>query len=410
MSDFNNNNSAINANTAKNRKKKAKKKAKKQNTTDSSNTPSEFSTPNLTDKENIDSSALNGQVSQTAVTPTTATSNDKTAIITETQTTPADTSTLSGEASVLASSLPAKPIEGNGIAGNGGTAIITDAQTTAADTSTLTGEGSTLATSLPAKPIDESGATTVVAGAVNTAGAAATGVAAAGVAATGVAVSSSLLAPLPLSDNVKYAIESATASRSIDLYGIVDKIKSNVATGDYKEKAKLPSANTETTINSKAAAGTPKNAPAAVTTNNNTDSIKNPVKKAVASVGAAVAGGATALAAGKKSDGANHTTTNKAAVSSPQQNLSGSTTSEVAKLSESVQSCIKSAVQAPSVDVYGIIDPSQKVKRPEAAVGSSSQPTMPSSAKAPDVPKKNVKSPEHQNKPTFLKKKNCIIL
>ncbi|OAD00591.1 hypothetical protein MUCCIDRAFT_85993 [Mucor lusitanicus CBS 277.49] len=151
----------------------------------------------------------------------------------------------------------------------------------------------------------------------------------------------------------------------------------------------------------------------------------NPLKKAAAGVGAAVAG-ATAAVAGSHKSGNNNTTTTTATTATdskinnksaplpptPQTatNATTSTTSEVSKLSENVQYCIQSAVQAPSVDVYGIIHPSQKVKRPEAAVGASTQPTMPSSAKAPDVPKKTIKSPEHRNKPSFLKKKNCIIL
>ncbi|KAL7327142.1 hypothetical protein PS15p_209377 [Mucor circinelloides] len=537
MSDLtNNNNSAINPNTAKNRKKKQKKKAKKQNTTDSSNTASEISTPNLTDKENIDPSPLNEEASLTASSlPAVAPAAENaapttTAIITDTQTTPANTSTLTGEGSALATSLPAKPID-DSAAGATATAtsdaspaIITDTQTTPANTSTLTGEGSVLATSLPAKPIDDSAAT---AGATSTAttsdaspaiitdtqttpaktstltgegsalatslpakpidstdvvnnqpattisttgpiegsihdknipaagpvgpgahGATATGaaIAAATVGATAATTAShsggsaSLHEPLPLSDNVQYAIKSVIASRSIHLDGIVDKIKSNVAAGDYKKKANLPpnaaavndkqaqvptSVNTDAAINPKAAVGTPNNAPAATTTNKDTsDSGKNPLKKAAVGVGAAVAG-ATAAVAGSHKSGNNDNKTSAMTTASKINNRSAplpptpqsttnsgttSTTSDISKLSENVQYCIKSAVQAPSVDVYGIIDPSQKVKRPEAAVGPSTQPTMPSSAKAPDVPKKTIKSPEHRHKPSFLKKKNCIIL
>ncbi|KAL0137303.1 hypothetical protein V8B55DRAFT_1527198 [Mucor lusitanicus] len=556
MSDLTNNiNSAINPNTAKNRKKKAKKKAKKQNATDSSNTASEISTPNLTDKENIDpvapiaettapaiitetqttpanTSTLTGEgsalatslpaksidnsmattdnngaapaiITETQTTPantstltgegsalatslpakpidtsaasntgtTATTSNDSPAIITETQTTPANTSTLTGEGSALATSLPAKPIEDSAATSNkSGPAIITEAQTTPADTSTLTGEGSALATSLPAKPIESTGTAASnnastpnpLEGSIhdkNIPAAGPVGPGAAGATAAGAAIAAAAVGastdsashsggsaaalpePLPLSDNVQYAIKSVIASKSIDLYSIVDKIKSNVAAGDYKEKAKLPpnattinnkqaqvpaSVNTDATVNPKAAVGTPNNAPAAITTNKDTsDSTKNPLKKAAAGVGAAVAG-ATAAVAGSHKSGNNNTTTTTATTATdskinnksaplpptPQTatNATTSTTSEVSKLSENVQYCIQSAVQAPSVDVYGIIHPSQKVKRPEAAVGASTQPTMPSSAKAPDVPKKTIKSPEHRNKPSFLKKKNCIIL
>ncbi|KAL9541801.1 hypothetical protein MBANPS3_008925 [Mucor bainieri] len=555
MSDLtNNNNSAINPNAAKNRKKKAKKKAKRQNTTDSSNTASEISTPNLTDKENLDpivpvapsttaiiteaqttpvntstltgegsalatslpaksiddsvatgnngasaiiteaqttpanTSALTGEGSAIATslpaksidtsvaTATTATiSSDSPAIITETQTTPANTSTLTGEGSALATSLPAKPIDESAVAsGHTGPAVITEAQTTPENTSTLTGEGSALATSLPAKPIDGADvASSQAAPNASTSGpiegsihdknipaAGPVGPGAAGATAAGAAIaaatvgastaatshsgggSASLPEPLPLSDNVQYAIKSVIASRSIDLYSIVDKIKSNVAAGDYKEKAKLPpnasnvdkkqpqvptAVNTDASVNPKAAVGTPNNAPAAITTNKDTSdsSSKNPLKKAAAGVGAAVAGATAAVAGSHKSgnnDNNNTAATNTATDSkinnksaplppAPQTatNASASTTSGVSKLSENVQYCIKSVVQAPSVDVYGIIDPSQRVKRPEAAVGPSTQPTMPSSAKAPDVPKKTTKSPEHRNKPSFLKKKNCII-
>ncbi|GAN06130.1 hypothetical protein MAM1_0112d05607 [Mucor ambiguus] len=500
----NNGNSAINPNTAKNRKKKAKKKAKKQNMTDSSNTASEISTPNLTDKENTDPVSLIAEtaapstaaiVTETQTTPantstltgegsalatslptkpidtlagaSTTTSNDSPAIITEAQTTPANTSTLTGEGSALATSLPAKPIDKSAAtSGNAAPAVITETQTTPAHASALTGEGSALATSLPAKSIDSTGAADTQASttgpiegsihdknipAAGPVGPGAAGATAAGATAAGAAIaaatvgastttashsggSASLPEPLPLSDNVQYAIKSVIASRSIDLHSIVDKIKSNVAAGDYKEKAKLPpnagtvnnkqaqvptSVNTDAAVNPKAAVGTPNDAPAAITTNKDTsDSSKNPLKKAAAGVGAAVAG-ATAAVAGSHKSG-NKTTTNtttdskinnKSAPLPPTpQSETNATTSDVSKLSENVQYCIKSAVQARSVDVYGIIDSSQKVKRPEAAVGSSTQPTMPSSAKAPDVPKKTTKSPEHRNKPSFLKKKNCIIL
>ncbi|KAG1081066.1 hypothetical protein G6F42_023093 [Rhizopus arrhizus] len=217
-------------------------------------------------------------------------------------------------------------------------------------------------------------------------------------------------------------------------------LTTNVTAGDYKEKAKTPpnaaavdhkqaqvptSVNTDAATNPKAAVGTPNNAPAAITTNKDTsDSSKNPLKKAAVGVGAAVAG-ATAAVAGSHKSGINDNKTGTTTTGSKINNRSAplpptpqsttnsgttSTTSDVSKLSENVQYCIKSAVQAPSVDVYGIINPSQKVKRPEAAVGPSTQPTMPSSAQAPDVPKKTIKSPEHRHKPSFLKKKNCIIL
>ncbi|KAK4512982.1 uncharacterized protein ATC70_003693 [Mucor velutinosus] len=444
MSDLTNNiNSAINPNTAKNRKKKAKKKAKKQNTTDSSNTASEISTPNLTDKENMDPIA--------SIAERTAPSN--TAIITETQTTPANTSTLTGEGSVLATSLPAMPIdEPATVSSNVSPAIMTETQTTPANTSTLTGEGSVLATSLPAKPIDSAGTAAPEAAAVtSTAGpvegsihdknipaAGPVGPGAAGATAAGAAIAAatvgattaatghsggfaSLPKPLPLSENVQYAIKTVIASGSIDLYSIIDKIKSNVAAGDYKEKAKLPP---NATANNKQA-----QVPTATANNKDlSDSSKNPLKKAAAGVEAAVVGATAAVAGGHKSGNRNSNTTtttttttatdskinNKSAPLPPTPqsaaNTAKLTTPEVSKLSENVQYCIKSAVQAPSVDVYGIINPSQKVKRPEAAVGSSTQPTMPSSAKAPDVPKKTIKSPEHRHKPSFLKKKNCIIL
>ncbi|EPB88799.1 hypothetical protein HMPREF1544_04439 [Mucor circinelloides 1006PhL] len=488
MSDLtNNNNSAINPNTAKNRKKKQKKKAKKQNTTDSSNTASEISTPNLTDKENIDPSPLSGEASSlpaenvapttTAIITDTQTTPANTSTLTgeETQTTPANTSTLTGEGSALATSLPAKPIDdfaATATTSDASPAIITETQTTPANTSTLTGEGSALATSLPAKPIDSTDAvdnqpaptastTGPIEGSIhdkNIPAAGPVGPGAHGATATGAAIaaatvgattattashsggSSSLHEPLPLSDNVQYAIKSAIASRSIHLDGIVDKIKSNVTAGDYKEKAKTPpnaaavdhkqaqvptSVNTDAATNPKAAVGTPNNAPAAITTNKDTsDSSKNPLKKAAVGVGAAVAG-ATAAVAGSHKSGINDNKTGTTTTGSKINNRSAplpptpqsttnsgttSTTSDVSKLSENVQYCIKSAVQAPSVDVYGIINPSQKVKRPEAAVGPSTQPTMPSSAQAPDVPKKTIKSPEHRHKPSFLKKKNCIIL
>lgn len=482
MSDLNNiNNLAINANTARNRKKKAKKKAKKQNTTDSSNTPSEMSTPNLTDKENTDPSPLNNKASLTASSlpaapiedNTNVNSNNNTAIITDVQTTPANTDTLSGEASVIASSLPAKPIDDN-VGGNSNSAIITNAQTTPADTGALSGEGSAIASSLPAKAINEShstsdqaasslpnepiegsihdsnipaagpvgpgahGATAAGAAiAANTVGATAATTTTTGSINTGLSDgSASLSEPLPLSDNVKYAIKSVIASGSIDLNGIVDKIRNNVALGDYKEKAKLPpnantnisqsqvptSVNTNAAINPKAAVDAPNNTPAAITSNNgsnSTDSNRNPIKKTAASVGAAVAGAGAAIAGANKANHANtnatttdNTSTINKAAASPPSTSTTTTTFEASKLSESVQYCIKSAVQAPSVDVYGIINSTQKIKRPEAAVGPNTQPTMPSSAKAPDVPKKTTtKSPENYNKPSFRKKKkNCIIL
>ncbi|KAG2199020.1 hypothetical protein INT46_010260 [Mucor plumbeus] len=512
MSDFNNNNnSAINANTARNRKKKAKKKAKKQNPADSSSTPSEISTPNLTDRENVDSSPLNDKTFLTAAPiddNANVGSNNNTTIITDAQTTPVNTGILSGEASAIASSLPAKPIDGN-ISGNNNTTIITDAQTTPENTGILSGEASAIASSLPAKPIDDnidsnnnpaiitdaqttpadtgalSGEGSAIASSLPTkvikeshgtnapttsslpnepvegsihdsnipatgpvgpgahgataAGAAIAAAAVGATAATTTATTSntgsintghsggftSLYKPLPLSDNVKYAIKSVIASGSIDLDGIVDKIRNNIALGDYKEKAKLPPmANTNAAINPKAAVDAPNNPQAAITSNNDsntTDSNKNHVKKAVAGVGAAVAGASATVAGANKLNHANTNVTtnntstiNKATVPPPPTSTSATTTatSEASKLSESVQYCIKSATQAPSVNVYGIINSSQKVKRPEAAVGPNTQPTMPSSAKAPDVPKKTTvnKSSENRNKPTFRKKKNCIIL
>jgi hypothetical protein len=100
---------------------------------------------------------------------------------------------------------------------------------------------------------------------------------------------------------------------------------------------------------------------------------------------------------------------------------------ESTKPSENVEHAIKSVVDSSVVDFDDAMqidklgqkqDPqvadkkSLDIKRPEAAVGDVSQPAMPSSAKTADNPvnasRSKAKSSEH--KPSFLKKKNCIIL
>lgn len=97
-------------------------------------------------------------------------------------------------------------------------------------------------------------------------------------------------------------------------------------------------------------------------------------------------------------------------------------------LSESVQHGIRSVVNSTVVDIDKIIrfksfnlnerpaqqdEPkkSQDIKRPEAAIGEPNQPAMPSSAKTADNPvAAQAKSKSSEHKPSFLKKKNCIIL
>lgn len=102
-------------------------------------------------------------------------------------------------------------------------------------------------------------------------------------------------------------------------------------------------------------------------------------------------------------------------------------------LSESVQHGIKSVVDSKAVDVEKILNSkkkpqqkkqeetpkdmplrkSQDIKRPEAAVGGGNTPAMPSSIKAADHPAdvtSQGKSKVSENRQSFLKKKNCIIL
>jgi hypothetical protein len=373
------------SNAAKNKKKRDKKKAKKKAATGSNAQP-EITTPSLTDKDTSNPSSLKDDtISQE---PTTTESEP-----------------LSGEASLTASSLPAAPIEDS---------TPTLGNTTASEVTPLSGASSAMAVSLPAPPIEEeeeeeentpinsyvnkpsttTDTTPIIkdsaslsripaTGPVGTGALGATAAGAAVIAATVDSAAADLkttksnsFVPLPetftLSDNVHHCIQSTIASRSIDLDSIISTITKNIQLGDYKEKAKLPDE-----VNAKYATIIP-------TTN------KDNTKKTTAEVGATLAGSDTAIAGATKA-------------SKPE-------VAKQTKLSDNVQQCIKSAIQAPSANVESVPPSSEELKRPEPAAGALAQPVMPSSAKTPDIPKKE-KPSERRHKSAFRnKKKDCIIL
>jgi hypothetical protein len=464
MSDFPpTTNSAINTATAsslnatKNKKKRDKKKAKKQESALGGlhSSTSEISSPALTDKENIDpSDATALPVTATAVpisTTNTADPTDLAANTAATTATEAEAETPSSGTHNISAARTAEP-------------ATAEPATTTNDP--LVQNASTTASTLPAQPIQASAGNSIPA--AGPVGVGAAGATAAGAAAAAAAVAASskpssigtvpptsgriaqpttttgtaslLPEPLPLSESVQHTIKTAVASGYIDTVGIVETIRKNVAAGEYKEKAALPPKFAATTTTAPKAGISPQSnvaQPSTAQTAGATkvtppapiakDSKKGTVKKAVTGAGAAVAGAGAAVAGavksstGKSSTGksATNTTAGNTATTSTATATKPTTTAlgaETAKLSENVQHCIKSVVNAASVDVYGILDPSSKVKRPEAAVGGPAQPTMPSSAKAPDAtqpqpPTKRNKPSEHRKSPlASLKKKNCIIL
>lgn len=305
------------------------------------------------------------------------------------------------------------------------------------DSENLIQEESATASALPAAPIvaDEPADSGTPTSKIPAGGPVGVGAAGAGATAAAVAVAARksisqgskpalLPEPLPLSDNVKYCIKTVVASGSLDILSIVNTVKKNVEAGDYKPKAALPaaaatatSANTAKPASAAAAVPTPpKDTPPKDTTTSTDKASKGEtVKKAAAGAGAAIAGaGAAAVAAVKGKD-------KKEAEKTPSTTTTTtSTTSATKNLSENVQHCIQSVVQAPSVNVYGILDAANpnKIKAPEPAVGGS----MPSSAKAADPaaaapapvpPKGNEHKKGKENRKSgiaALKKKNCIIL
>lgn len=365
---------------AKNKKKRDKKKSKKQTVSDLDRQPGLDTNDSLTVTDKLNPTYSNN-----------GTTNSKESRITE-------LSPLSGEASLTASCLPTAPIDDTKVElGN----------TTASEVTPLSGESSVMAASLPAPPIvgnntsvdsyakkmdsstTDSNEREPVSKSTHEAGGvlAATTVGSASAAAEfnnigSTTAKSNASAPLPktfpLSNNVQSCIQSVVASRSINPDNIVRTIFKNIQLGDYKERAKLPDEmNTKNTV---------------ISSTTYEHDTKKSIKKATAGVGATIGGTGTVSTGATKANGA-------AAASSKQ-----------TKLSEAVQHCIKSVVKTPSVNLGS----SETLKRPEPAVGAPAQPVMPSSAKAPDVPKKDIpiKGRSYERKPVVRSKKNkdCIIV
>ncbi|KAI8385724.1 hypothetical protein BD560DRAFT_384154 [Blakeslea trispora] len=248
---------------------------------------------------------------------------------------------------------------------------------------------------------------------------------------------------------IEHGIQSVVASKSIDIDGIVKKIAQNAQDGYYKEEASVQNkslAATEEVVASDQSAFASQmipesqtNPPAEVKRD---DSFKPEVPPKSTSdsenihdneaVVAAATGGAGATLAGagavaaaktkqehdkKRQDSVEQTTSSSAPPPISKDTVAptsivpkASSSIQSNQISENVQHCIDSAIKAPAVDVYGIIQSQKGVKCPEPAAGATDQPAMPSSTKAPDVPIKK-KSPERsRSKASFLKKKNCIIL
>lgn len=363
-------------NNSKNRKKKNnKKKGKKQGGIDSA-TPSEISSPALTDNENLvqEESATASALPAAPIEST--------------------NSNLVQEESATASALPAAPIS-----------------TTGSDN--LIQKESATASALPAAPIEpdvdnvSTPTSKIPAGGPVGVGAAGAGATAAAVAiAAKKSISRASRSPppaqAPLSDSVQSCIKTVVASGSLDILSIVKTVVKNVEAGDYKPKAALPTT-------AKAAVPTPPKDAASQPTTDKTSKSET-VKKAAAGAGAAIAGAGAAVATAVKGD---------------KNGKDKEVNSATNKLSENVQYCIQSVVQAPSVNVYGILEAANpnKVKCPEPAVGGTTQQNMPSSAKAADAsappatlpPKVNeahTKKGKENRKSGIaaLKKKNCIIL
>jgi hypothetical protein len=377
------------SNASKNKKKRDKKKAKKQAAA-GSNTQPGINTPSLTAEDSLNQMPLNNDTT-IAQEPTTTESAPLSGVVPSLppasiednklalgNTTASEATPLSGDSSVMAASLPAPPIKEDN------TRVDSDANKLAFSTAT---------DSNPEASVTKDSTSFGRTPATDLAGVGAYGATAAVGSASAAAVSnntdsttakSKASVPLPetfaLSDNVQHCIESAVASRSIDVDSIVRTIAKNVEFGDYKARAKLPDE-----LNAKNTAIAP---------STDKSDTKNPIQKAAAGVGATIAGASAAVA------GATSSSISREPVAATEQT----------KLSDNVQYCIKSVVQAPSAEINGIPGPSETVKRPEPAVGAPAQPVMPSSAKAPDVPKKE-KPSERRHRPAFLnKKKDCIIL
>jgi hypothetical protein len=384
------------SNTSKNRKKKNKKKAKKQGLADPA-TPSEISSPALTDNESLTASALPAAPIEPPTTTEYNTAAEKEATLPVPKEAPALTDKSVEQESLTPVALPSAPIEEsvNKIPAGGPVGI-------GAAGATAMGAAA-VATKLSSDKSTTSGVT-------------------------------SLPEPLPLSDNVKHCIKSAVASGSIDALSIVKKIVKNVEAGDYKAKAALPP--------KAAGPATPsKNAPAPLAKNAPVTPVKDlppkdnfarsgstyggksdTVKKAVGGAGAAVAGAGAAVAAKTKGSkgGDEKKGGDKSLIVTDKSNLS-----------ENVQHCIQSVVNAPSIDIYGIIKKgsSNDVKCPEPAVGGTAQPVMPSSTQTADAinkPKADAPTPapapatsesfvkkfkeNRKSSSGSRKKKNCIIL
>ncbi|KAI8098188.1 uncharacterized protein B0P05DRAFT_520836 [Gilbertella persicaria] len=145
---------------------------------------------------------------------------------------------------------------------------------------------------------------------------------------------------------------------------------------------------------------------------------KDTTKKATIGATMASVGAAAVVAAKSKSSKKQEDTSHSKPLPTP--NESSTPPPPVSKdtittrkyvMSDNVKHCVDSAIKAPSVNVDRIMHASKDIQRPEPAIGSSNESAMPSFTKTSDVSKK-AKSPEQRrsNKPSFWKKKSCIIL
>ncbi|KAI9360897.1 hypothetical protein BD770DRAFT_383740 [Pilaira anomala] len=263
--------------------------------------------------------------------------------------------------------------------------------------------------------------------------------------------------PLPLSDAINTCINCAVGSGSMDLYSIVDRIAHKVKEGDYK--ASSPITNTTATTDkpkptSSESAGPPSSFQL-------TEPIQSSIDSAIASrsihLYAIVEDISRKVQSGeydtKAHNEEHHRKSLKEVVTESTGAAAESTMAAVAsavagtahaisekftsvhpeKLSENVEHCIQSTINARSIDLEAILHHNKdKLKRPEAAVGE----TMPSSAKKadivpptpskvndvqakqPTVPKKDTHLETHkpkisdhqQEQHQHKKKKDCIIL
>lgn len=264
--------------------------------------------------------------------------------------------------------------------------------------------------------------------------------------------------PLPLSDAIKTCINCAVGSGSMDLFSIVDRIAHKVKEGDYKTASPPPTTTTTATTDklkptSSESVGPPSSFQL-------TEPVQASIDSAIASrsihLYAIVEDISRKVKSGEYDTKAHNEEHHRKSLREVVTESTGAAESTIAavasavagtayaisekftsvhpeKLSENVEHCIQSTINARSINLEAILHHNKdKLKRPEAAVGE----TMPSSAKKadtvpstpskvdnvqakqPTVPKKDThlethkpKNSDHQQEQhQHKKKKDCIIL